>query len=254
MPLDLRRVPLDRQYFTEFANRHYGSIGIMVSLWNEEEPHLARSSQSFYKWLDHGAPMTPSGYSLFRFLGIDPVALIDHERLNVAGRFNAIRAALMMMGQSVIGIRSLLEPLLPSENWPNDQLLADRFGRKWHREKFQHDATGKINAMACVTLSPNDPDAMQEHPTAWYIAYRPGDGTDPMWRPYGIMVRRAGINRLLSSRGLLTTDDSFQRRTVMQFGTEYGPAPVDFCVASHHGFSADVEFPTERTCKLRFLP
>lgn len=254
MVFDTRRIAIDRPVLEALVQRFHGGTELMVDLWNEESPDQARNRKTYYKWLNHGVPMTPAGYSLFRFLDLDPVALVDHRKLDLENQFSLIRTALMLTGQAYQGIKALLEPIMPNVEWPNDTEIRKRFGRTWTRQFFSHDARSETNEMARVSLIPSGPEFRPEYPRAWYIAYRPGDGRDRLWRPYGIMVRRDGVNAMLSSRGLLEEDHRFANLSRLEFGTEFGPSPVDFCVASLHAFDIAVEYPATRPCPLRFLP
>jgi len=238
----------------ELIDRFHGGAETLVALWNMECPATARDIKTYYSWLKSGVPATPAGFSLFRILDIDPVALTDHEAIRLGQRFASVRAALMGTGQAALALKSLAEPILPDINWPSDKLLDERMGKTWCRHVFHHNARSERNAMACITVRPTGSDFHPALPRAWYIAYRHADGWDCMWRPYGILVRKRGINFLLTSRGQIQADDRFPHQSLMMFGTEFGEGPADFCLSSMHPFEIQVEFPSLRACHLRFPP
>lgn len=242
---------IDKSAVSACIKTSFGSVGAFASEWKADHPDDARSASTIYDWMKAGIPSTEHAiFSFFRMLDLDPCAAVDHERTGIEQRFKQIRRSILLGGDRFPQIRSLVDMIWPDDNWPNSVSAEEYFGRTWCCRDFEHIAEVK-NKYATVTIVQAEHENPEDAPRAYYVAFRDDEGDDELWRPYGIAVRRSGINYVLNSKGKILSEPS-KHNTALRFQTYFGGGRASFRVASLHGFNLMKRFPDDRVLDLRF--
>ena len=241
---------LRQELINALARDAYGGFEGLADAWymkNLESPDFppAKNRASLYRWAREGVPVTgvQATNQLFAFcalLDVDPLAVLDYEKIGYFKRFAFLRHKVQLGLASLVGLAPIVEMYGPSAHWPSDDIAMRCYGRCWRRHEFVNESQWHSNDYALIRLRFAMP--VLRRPRAALIAYRRLDSPDTMWRVYGWVVGVEGRLALYDEAGRhqsMNGDDPDE----MQFRTYFGGRLVEFRVASLHDFESTIEFP-----------
>jgi hypothetical protein len=240
---EMRQLYVDQPLVSALIERHHGSIDVFSARWATIAPQFAKGRSTIYRWLESGISGSRNEfYSFCSFLNVDPLAILDYERIGYFSRFYRLRIAFqhgLMRSSAWLDFAAIY---LPSNDWPSDQEARRFWPAGWHRKSFVADNPAGTEGYARLKVA-YEPDP-GEVPRCALVAYRRLFPREEMWRPYGWIISDKGGARLFSENGYHASD-STRADGQAAFRTHFGTAPVEFRIASLHQFAVDVDFPCE---------
>lgn len=250
---------ISRDTTLDLIEQKFGSVDNLVVEWEERvrtgkiKNVRSRNRSTIYRWLDKGLPSGKD--TVFGFCGVldvDPISILDLERSGLLKNFGKVRRAFQLGLTSTSPFRALWEMFSPGPNWPSDSIANSYYGRSWHIEEFEHDASNVKNEYALLEMVLTDKVACYQ-PVAFHVAYRRKSARDKMWRPYGSVIRLAGVIRLISESGDFQERQNKCTNDRVRVETYFGPGAVEFRIVSLHEFDLSIVFPSEACNVVRFF-
>ena len=121
-------------------------------------------------------------------------------------------------------------------NWPPQKFSTEHYGRRWEVQEFRHDPAIRSNFYQTIELKGEGP-GLDNRAQVFHFAYHQLHLFGARWLQYGSVVRHDRtaflwhINGHTEERKMRTLDEP------VLVETWFGPAPVDFKVASLHAFN-----------------
>lgn len=236
----------------------FGGIAGIVDAWrNSKTSENARAETAIYGWLNEGLPrQIDTVLELFGILDLDPLAALDLEKSGILKNFRDLRLHFLMSRAYGGGRYRAFDPLFalyyPGITWPSSDHLRHRYQHDWHTVDFDHHPDKNDSGRyAAVSVEFGD-EVRRTTPAALHIAYKHGQATDDLWRPYGSIVHRLGRNLLFHENGY-RQEQEWPSFGIIRFETYYGPSPLHFRLASVHPFKVSkIEVPSRLSQPLRF--
>ncbi len=238
------RLFMDKGYVSRLIDSKFGSVDALVADWAIDRPTEARERAAVYKWLKEGIP-TQEG-SLFGFcsiLDVDPVSIIDYQKIGFFSKFYQLRKAIQIGLFSTGPIPALLKMYGPSSDWPSDWLAIKYFARPWFRAEFQNADLWESGQYGLIKVSFEQ--VWTDSLRCVHISYRRTHPKEEMWRPYGWVVQGYGMTSLYAESGDFQSQ-AVDQPDLLQFRTYFGGRAVEFRIASLHGFQHTLEYPVSK--------
>jgi hypothetical protein len=243
MPIHLRP-----PFVQDLVDSSFGDIDGMVAAWE----HVAsirrgfppsRQKSTLYRWLKEGLPSRGEEIVAFcALLDVDPLTLFDYRRNGYFSNFAKIRVYLQR-GLAAAGVFSPLYRMYrPGPYWPANDIARRCYDRDWFGVEFDNGDNWRTSEYVQVKARFNEPT--NSHPRAIHIAYRRLNSPDTMWRFYGTVIAIGERIELYSEGGAFKDMVRAEPQTI-PFRTYFGGRPVEWRVASLHGFELTTHFPCE---------
>ena len=241
---------LRQDLVVKLVNDQYGGFTQLAADWEkkaDDSPDFPRPKQrsSIYRWMSQGVPVKgpENRYKLLALCGlldVDPLAVLDYEKLGYFSSFTKVRQLVYSTQLVMDSIGPLFELYKPNEHWPSSRLAKMYFGHDWHDSTFSNANEWKEDhyGLLRATFSSNH----LERPKAVHIAYRRTRYPDTMWRYYGTVISVGMELRLYSESGAYRIMPAVHDREI-RFRTYFGARPVEFKVVSLHEFKLEREWP-----------
>ena len=251
--------PLNKELIRQLVAARFGSVDELMVEWEErvtagvQRVGRARDRSTVYRWMEKGLPSNRDDFFGFAsVLDVDPVALLDFDRVDVQARM-ANERRLLYAGLTQQSPLSPFWPLYtPGSIWPSPTIATTYYGRPWCTQEFIHDPAKFANVYAAVHLQPT---AVEEPPAprTFHFAYRRSGYADDAWRPYGSVIGNVNEVRLVSESGDYQKLPDERSPRVVVAETYFGLGPADFRIASLHRFSVSLDVPSDEHAVVRFV-
>jgi hypothetical protein len=221
----------------------------LISLWDDSGDGL--NSTTIYRWTKGQLPR--NGEDLLKLAGlldVDPFALL-------AFRTESTTEVIERLLQSFIKNQwerfSFFRDFFGRQkNWPPAQVANGFFGRSWHQARLAHDPAVRANYYATISL-----DGLKHldnvTPQVFHFAFRQTGRFAEYWLDYGFVVRTGNEVRLLHINGQAESYSTATLAEPTYVETFFGPSPVEFCIASLHPFSHELDpVKTSTDSRVRF--
>jgi hypothetical protein len=220
-----------------------GGIAAVQEKWSLSSPHgddgEAPAEATFYRWMRGQLPK--SSDTLMRLatvLDVDPFALLDVPKEEMSKATDELLE---------LGLRESLPAPLSfasgffgrQREWPPPAFAAHYFCREWGIREFVHDPAVRASFYQTIELR-GQGCGVEKRAQVFHFAYRQKHLFAARWLQYGFVVRWDcsallwHINGHREERRLRSQDEP----AVVE--TWFGPAAVDFRVASLHPFALAV--------------
>ncbi|NDP47499.1 MAG: hypothetical protein GZ085_03740 [Sulfuriferula multivorans] len=221
----------------------------LISLWDASGDGLDQST--IYRWTKGQLPR--KGEDLLKLAGlldVDPFALLAFESESTT---DIIERLLQSFLQNKWERFSFFKEFFGRQkNWPPVQVATRFYGRNWNRSNLTHDPTVRANYYATIRLTG------QKHldkvtPQVFHFAFRQVGRFAGHWLDYGFVVRTGTEVKLLHINGQAESYSANCLEEPTYVETFFGPSAVEFCIASLHPFSYELDpLTTSTDFRVRF--
>jgi hypothetical protein len=194
---------------------------------------------TLWRWLN-GKSQVPPGLvlPLAGAFDLDPFALFDITPKAYAA---LCRALVRSIGTNYAypltrDLQWVASFVVPSEDWPCNDISSYYFKRPWTIRSFRHTAKHGRNFFQTLSVTAA-PRACGE-PQVWHFAFRDQTPNSLLWIPYGYVERMAQKIALFHyhARGHSVSLQIPPDATTFSVETWFGPGPAEFRVACLHEF------------------
>lgn len=252
-------IPIDGTHVLDLINKKFGSVDNFCVEWEFKVDSKgigssrAKNRATVYRWLKHGLPTQIS--AIFGFCGVldvDPMSIIDFENGDILKNFGRIRMEMLKGEITSSRFKAFWEMFVPGPHWPSNSLSQRFYQRDWHTLDFKHDPSqiSKVYALLEISIPT---DIKEYQPIVFHIAYRRKSAADKAWRPYGSIIAKKEITKLISESGDFQIKPSHRNNDLVFAETFFGPGPAEFRLASLHEFTLEIQAPSTASDVVRFV-
>lgn len=220
-----------------------GGIGSVQAKWSLLNPDAddgeVRSEATFYRWMKGQLPKSGATLmGLAAVLDVDAFALLDVPKEETRKAIDELMDR-VQRGSFPAPLSFVKGFFGRQREWPPQAFAAQHYGRAWEIREFVHDPAVAMNFYQTIALS-GEGDGLDRKAQVFHFAFRQEHLFAARWLQYGSVIRfdRTAllwhINGHREERRLRSPDES----AVVE--TWFGPAAVDFRVASLHPFALAV--------------
>lgn len=221
----------------------------LISLWDASGEGLDQST--IYRWTKGQLPR--KGDDLLKLAGlldVDPFALLAFESESTTDIIERLLRSYLQNKWERFSFFS--EFFGRQKNWPPLQVATQFFQRNWNQAMLTHDPARRANYYATISLTGHR-HLDNLTPQVFHFAFRQPGRFAGHWLDYGFVVRTGKEVRLLHINGQAETYMANRLEEPTYVETFFGPSAVEFCIASLHSFSHNLNpEATDTDMRVRF--
>ncbi len=239
-------------------SRFQGDVAQILDAWAQCASGLPKAEaivpdrSTIYRWIDGGVPRTAD--RLLRFCGIlnvDPFAVMQFPEGYASSAAQILTSHITGVWRPA-AMHFLTEFVGHKTIWPPTAIARQYYQRDWRCLDFIHSGEGRVNFFGAFLITPQS-SVDPEMPQVFHFGFRQPNLFAERWLEYGYVQCRHTQVRLMHMNGDAQVYERSSLDEPIHVETHFGSRPVEFRVASLHGFETELdETPQETDQRVRF--